>query len=147
MAGPGTDIKFKIEATGVDLTFQWQKDGKTDLSDDEKYHGTITDTLHIVEVEKGYKGRYRCRVSNYTGETFSEEAFLTVSKLVIHVIMCFTYLQVTLLWDFLCIVLDIKSILMNGVRVRFSENSSPQITVLSSQSIHLSSLNTHTACQ
>ena len=91
---PGTDVKFKIEATGDDLKFQWQKNRKTDLSDDEKYCDTGTDTLHIVEVEKGDKGRYRCCVSNYTGETFSEEAFLTVSKLVIHVgwvCVLFTY--------------------------------------------------------
>ena len=82
---PGTDVKFKIEATGDDLKFKWQKDRKTDLSDDENYCDTDTDTLHLVEVEKGDKGRYRCHVTNCTGETFSEEAFLTVSKLVIHV--------------------------------------------------------------
>ena len=88
---PGTDVKFKIEATGVDLMFKWQKDRKTDLSDDEKYYDTSTDALHIVEVEKGDKGRYRCRVSNYIGETFSEEAVLTVSKLVIHECVLCTY--------------------------------------------------------
>ena len=85
---PGTEVKFKIEATGDDLKFQWQKNRKTDLSDDDKYCDTDTDTLHIVEVEKDDKGRYRCRVSNYTGKTFSKEASLTVSKLVIHMVMC-----------------------------------------------------------
>ena len=82
---PGTNVKFKIEATGVDLKFKWQKDRKTYLSDDDKYYETATDTLNIVEVEKGDEGRYRCHVTNCTGETFSEEAFLTVSKLVVHV--------------------------------------------------------------
>ena len=80
---------FNIEATGDDLKFQWQKNCNIDLSDDEKYCGANTDTLHIVEVEKGDKGRYRCRVSNYIGKTFSEEAFC---KLVIDVVMCFAYL-------------------------------------------------------
>ena len=88
---PGTDVKFKIEATGDDLKFQWQKNHNIDLSDDEKYCGANTDTLHIVEVEKGDKGRYRCCVSNYAGETFSVEAFLTVSKLVIHECVLCTY--------------------------------------------------------
>ena len=78
---PGTKVEFKIEATGDDITFKWQKNRKTDLSDDEKYCDTDTDTLNIVEVEKGDKGRYRCRVSNYTGEAVSKEAVLTVSKL------------------------------------------------------------------
>ena len=83
---PGTEIEFNIEATGDDLKFQWQKNRNIDLSDGEKYYGAKTDTLHIVEVEKG---RYRCRVSNYIGEKFSEEAF---RKLVIDVVMCFAYL-------------------------------------------------------
>ena len=90
---PGTDVKFKIEATGVDLKFKWQKDRKTYLSDDKKYYDTATDTLNIVEVEKGDEGRYRCHVTNCTGETFSEEVFLSVSKLV----MCFMYLKLNLL--------------------------------------------------
>ena len=61
---PGTDVKFKIEATGVDLMFKWQKDRKTYLSDDEKHYDTATDTLNIVEVEKSDKGRYRCCIKN-----------------------------------------------------------------------------------
>ena len=85
---PGRKATFKVEATGDRLKFKWQKDRKIDLSDDEKYYDTDTDTLHIVEVEKGDKGRYRCRVSNYITEIFSKEAFLTVSKLVIHVVVC-----------------------------------------------------------
>ena len=79
---PGAEVKFKIVATGDCLSFQWQK-YRRDLSDGGRYCDTDNDTLSIVEVEKGDKGRYRCHVSNYTGETFSKEAFLTVSKLVI----------------------------------------------------------------
>ena len=97
VVAPGTNVEFKIEATGVDLEFQWKKNRNTDLADDEKYCDTDTETLHIVEVEKGDKGRYRCCVSNHIGETFSEEAVLTVSKLVIHVVMCFMYLGLNIL--------------------------------------------------
>ena len=35
---------FKIEATGDDLTFQWQKNG-SDLHSDSNYSGTDTNTL------------------------------------------------------------------------------------------------------
>ena len=80
---PGTDVKFEIEATGVDLKFQWQKDHTTELFDDKKYYYTGTDTLKIVDVEKGDKGRYRCRIKNDLDEKFSEEAVLAISKLII----------------------------------------------------------------
>ena len=73
---PGTKVKFKVEATGDCLKFKWQKDRKTDLSDDEKYYDTDTDTLHIVEVEKGDKGCYRCCVSNYIKNNFQKRLFL-----------------------------------------------------------------------
>ena len=43
---------------------------------------THTSRLHIIEVEKDDKGRYRCLVKNYVGDEFSQEAFLIVSKLV-----------------------------------------------------------------
>ena len=43
-----------------------------------------TDTLRIIEVEKNdNKSRYRCLVRNNKGEKLSQEAVLTVSKLVI----------------------------------------------------------------
>ena len=79
---PGTNVKFKIEATGDDLKFKWQKNRTTDLSDDEKYYGTGTDTLHIVEVEKRDKGHYRCRIKNDLDEKFSKEAVLAIIKLI-----------------------------------------------------------------
>ena len=76
------NIDFNIEATGGNLQFQWQKDG-SDLSDGEKYHGVYTDTLHIVKVEDGDKGHYRCLVKNNAGKKFSDEAHLSVGKLLI----------------------------------------------------------------
>ena len=72
-----------VRATGDNLHYQWQKDG-IDLSDDDRYHDTGTDTLRIVKVEKGdSKAHYRCHVKNEIGDEFSKEAVLTVSKLVI----------------------------------------------------------------
>ena len=79
---PGTEVKFNIVATGDCLSFQWQK-YRRDLSDGGRYCDTDIDTLSIVEVGKDDKGRYRCRVSNNIGATFSKEAILTVGKLVI----------------------------------------------------------------
>ena len=72
-----------VQGTGDNLHYQWQKD-EIDLSDDDRYHDTDTDTLHIMQVEKGdSKAHYRCHVKNEIGEEFSKEAILTVSKLVI----------------------------------------------------------------
>ena len=87
-------VEFKVKATGECLQFQWKKDCKN-LHDDSKYRGTKTDTLHIKEVEKSDKGCYQCLVKNHVREKFSEEAALTVSKLVRNVIvflLCFMYI-------------------------------------------------------
>ena len=73
-----------MRATGYRLHFQWQKD-LSDLCDGGRYHGTSTDTLFIVDVKKGDKGRYRCLVKNDLEEMFTNEAFLTVCKLIINV--------------------------------------------------------------
>ena len=74
---------MSVQATGDNLLYQWKKDG-INLSDDNRHHGTGTDTLHIVKVEMGdSKARYQCSVKNEIGEEFSEEAVLTVSKLII----------------------------------------------------------------
>ena len=69
-----------MKSTGESLQFQWQKNC-SDLCDGDKYCDTNTNTLRIVEVEKGDKGRYRCLVKNDIGWEFSDEALLTVSKL------------------------------------------------------------------
>ena len=76
----GADVSFHVEATGDDLTFQWQKN-QSDLDDGDRCCGTRTSRLRIIEVEMSDKGRYRCLVKNSVGDEFSQEAFL--SKLVI----------------------------------------------------------------
>ena len=78
----GTDIIFNVGAIGDGLQFQWQKN-RTDLYDGERYFDTNTDTLRIIQVKNDDKGRYRCLVKNDVGRKFSEEALLTISKLVV----------------------------------------------------------------
>ena len=142
---PGRKATFKVEATGDCLKFKWQKDRKIDLSDDEKCYDTDTDTLHIGEVEKSDKGRYRCRVSNYITEIFSKEVVLTVSKLVIHACVLYA-LAVKPTPSFPMYGVGYEIYFNERYTLHLSVNSPLQITFLFSQSIHLSSLNTHTAC-
>jgi len=77
----GAEITFKIEATGDDLTFQWQKDGNN-LHNNGNYSGTDTNTLKIQKVKKSDRGCYRCVVRNKVkrDEVLSQEAWLTVCK-------------------------------------------------------------------
>ena len=80
-AATGTQTTFTIQATGDDLTFQWQKDA-SDVHNDSNYSGTDTNTLSIRRVKKSDEGRYRCLVKNEVkrdGEV-SEEAELTVCE-------------------------------------------------------------------
>ena len=73
-----------MKGTGDDIQFQWQKN-RSDLCEGGRYCDTNTDTLQIFEIEKGDKGRYRCLVKNKVGRAFSNEALLTISKLVFNV--------------------------------------------------------------
>ena len=89
-------MTFAIEATGDDLTFQWQKDA-SDVHNDSNYSGTDTNTLSIRQVKKSDEGRYRCLVKNEVkrdGEV-SEEAKLTVcecSSDIVTVVVYYCYL-------------------------------------------------------
>lgn len=88
----GANVAFHVEATGDKLHFQWQKD-RNDLCDGGRYCDTKTDTLHIVDVEEGDKGRYRCIVKNDTERKPSNEARLTIiSTLVINMVrICYCW--------------------------------------------------------
>ena len=85
LVATGADITMSVRAAGDNLCYQWQKDG-IDLSDKGKHRGTNTNTLRLLMVEKGDKAHYRCSIKNEIGEEFSEEAVLTVSKLMIEVV-------------------------------------------------------------
>ena len=78
---PGTAITFMVEATGSDLTYQWQKNGEN-LSDDGKYSGTLTATLTVRNVMEEDEGNFTCVVTNVLGDVNSSAAELTVRKCV-----------------------------------------------------------------
>jgi len=80
----GTKVTFCVEATGDDLKFQWQKDGK-DLDDDHRIHGTDTNILSIQSVQKSDKGYYTCLVKNAVGSKLSSSSELHVSVCKLHV--------------------------------------------------------------
>ena len=63
----GTSAVFTVEATGDELQFQWQKDGKDiDRNESRLQHSQTdkTSILHIQRVEKIDKGHYTCLVKN-----------------------------------------------------------------------------------
>ena len=77
----GGETTLKVEATGDDLKFQWQKNG-SDLKNGSNYSGTGTNTLSIRHVKKSHAGCYRCLVKNEVKKNgiFSKEAQLSVCK-------------------------------------------------------------------
>ena len=119
---------FRVKATGNGLLFQWQKNQR-DLSVDDRYCETNTDTLHILEVENSDKGRYRCHIKNDLREKFSKEAVLTVSKLIIVVdVMCLTsWLNLPSSFSFMYDVGNKILILfyLNSVTPKYSLSSTP----------------------
>ena len=78
----GKKVTFSVEASGCGLAFQWQKDG-SNLHDDNRYHGTNTDTLCIQQVEKDDEGHYSCLFEYNTRRKSSGNAQLTVCKFAI----------------------------------------------------------------
>ena len=77
----GGETTLKVEATGDDLKFQWQKNGRN-LKNGSNYSETGTNTLSIRHVKKSHAGCYRCLVRNEVkleGE-ISEEAELNVCE-------------------------------------------------------------------
>ena len=79
---------FRVETTGDELHFQWQKDG-IDIDSSEprfqcKSAGTVS-TLHIQDTNKSDKGHYRCLITNPVEKKGlpSAEANLSVCKFVI----------------------------------------------------------------
>ena len=77
----GEETTLKVEATGDDLKFQWQKNGR-DVHNDSNYSGTDTNTLTIQHVNKSHTGCYRCLVKNDVEKDgiISGEAELSVCK-------------------------------------------------------------------
>lgn len=81
----GVNTSFTINATGLNLKYQWQLNdtgtGYTDLFDNFVYSGTKTNTLHISNTYQSKNGfRYRCLVSGecQVGADTSRVALLKV---------------------------------------------------------------------
>ena len=81
----GTPLAFTVEATGDDLQFLWQKEGK-DIDKNESWlqcsQTDNTSTLHIQHVKKSDQGHYKCLVNNPAEESekTSHEAKLTICE-------------------------------------------------------------------
>ena len=82
------NIIFRVQATGDDLQFQWQKDGIDIDSNEPRFQCNSAgnaSTLHIKDTNKSDKGHYRCLVKNPVERRGlpSAEANLSVCKSVI----------------------------------------------------------------
>ncbi|TCS84690.1 putative Ig domain-containing protein [Anseongella ginsenosidimutans] len=80
----GTETSFSLEATGGDLTYQWQfsSDGGTtftDLEENTVYSGVATATLTIAAAASETAGLYRCLISNECSTLESDAAALGVT--------------------------------------------------------------------
>ena len=77
----GENVDFSVTATGVSLTYQWQK-SEVNINDAAgTYSGTNTDTLTVESVTKpDDEGSFRVVVSNNAGNVNSEPAMLSVCK-------------------------------------------------------------------
>ncbi|MEQ9402859.1 MAG: FG-GAP-like repeat-containing protein [Cyclobacteriaceae bacterium] len=69
----GENVTFTIQATGQNLTYQWQKDG-VDIS------GAVTNTLTLATVQLSDAGVYTCNVTNDCGTIESSPAVLIVNE-------------------------------------------------------------------
>ena len=84
----GADTMFRVEATGNDLQFRWQKDGiDIDSSEPQLHCNSVgnASTLHIKDTKKSDKGHYRCLIRNPVEKRgmLSTEANISVCKLII----------------------------------------------------------------
>ena len=84
----GTDATFRVEATGDDLQFQWQKNERSIIDIESRFNFSIsadTSTLCIQHTEKNDKGHYQCMIKNPVEKKgkLSKKAHLSVCKLVL----------------------------------------------------------------
>ena len=83
----GADTMFRVEATGDELQFHWQKDGIDIDSSEPRLHCNSVgnaSTLHIKDTKKSDKGHYRCLIKNPVEQRgmLSKEANISVCKFI-----------------------------------------------------------------
>ena len=81
---PGTTITFMVQATGSELTYQWQRN-EGNLTDDAKYSDTTTGNLTVMNVMEGDEGNFTCVVTNVVAVNVIEKLglilhFVTVTR-------------------------------------------------------------------
>jgi len=69
----GMDVDFKVVANGINLSYQWRKDGKT-------LNGKTTAALQLKAVTKADEGNYDCIVKGNCDNDTSKSAKLTVNS-------------------------------------------------------------------
>ena len=79
----GNNAVFSVTATGVSLTYQWQKNNANINDAAGTYSGTTTAMLTVESVTDPVdEGSFRVVVSNSAGDVTSSVATLTVCKCV-----------------------------------------------------------------
>ena len=68
----GSTVTFTLEADGLLLEYQWQRDDGISLLHDRRFSGVNTDSMEIRDVELGDAGMYECVVSNSGGSVSSK---------------------------------------------------------------------------
>ena len=81
----GRDATFRVEASGYNLQFQWQKDERNIIDNESRFKVSKTkdsSALCIHRVQKSDKGHYRCLIKNPVEKNGkpSNEADLSVCK-------------------------------------------------------------------
>lgn len=74
---------FRVKATGVDVTYQWQESTDNDTWTDTEEEGNKTNTLSVPNTEENLFKYYRCVVTDAKGKTAESESAYIVSLPVI----------------------------------------------------------------
>ncbi len=73
----GNHLVLDVEATGNNLSYQWQKDN-ADLVDDAQISGSNSAILIIADITNLNEGSYRCLISNTCDTALSDPASITI---------------------------------------------------------------------
>lgn len=76
----GASVQLSVQAEGIDLTYQWIKDGNFLRDGQNHFQGVATPTLYISRASLLHKGEYHCVVSNEAGKVLSQPQALFVGE-------------------------------------------------------------------
>ncbi|MGE5419753.1 MAG: immunoglobulin domain-containing protein, partial [Chloroflexota bacterium] len=75
----GTTAVFSVAASGIIISYQWQKDGSPLVEDGIKIIGSTSAILRVTNVAVADAGSYRCVVTGKCGTLTSNPGILTVN--------------------------------------------------------------------